>query len=390
MPPASSPLDVLIVGAGLVGASFALALQGSGLRVAVIEPAEPAPAGEGWDSRIYALNPANLEFLRAIGAWQHVAADRVQPVARMAIYGDDDTGLDFSAYESGVAALAYILESGQLQRAMWRSLRDASGIELITGVRCDTARFERDAVQITLDDGRTVQTRLLVGADGANSWVRRVAQMDADVHAYGHVGVVANFECERPHNGVAYQWFRDGRILAYLPLPGRRMSMVWSTPDAHGRELLALHAEELAARVAEAGRHVLGGLQVITPPQAFPLRKMHLPDIVASRVALIGDAAHVVHPLAGQGVNLGFGDAAVLARLIREREPFRDCGDRAVLRRYQRERAEPVTAMRLVTHGLQRLFAVPSPWMSAVRNRGLAYTDRAVMLKNLLVRQALG
>lgn len=168
------------------------------------------------------------------------------------------------------------------------------------------------------------------------------------------------------------------------------MSMVWSTPNAHAEELLRLPPEQLAARVAEAGQGVLGRLQVITPPQAFPLRKIRVPDIVAPGVALIGDAAHVVHPLAGQGVNLGFGDAMVLARLIAEREPYRGCGDPVLLRRYRRERAEPVAAMRLVTHGLERLFATRSRWLRTLRNRGLALTDRVVPVKNLLIRHAIG
>ncbi|HLU76732.1 MAG TPA: UbiH/UbiF family hydroxylase [Burkholderiales bacterium] len=391
MPPSiSTDFDVLIAGAGLVGASFALALRDSGLRVGIIEPAEPSPPGEAWDSRIYALNPANIDFLQTLGAWQRMDPARLQPVGRMQIYGDDQARLDFSAYESGVAALAYILESGRLQYALWESLRDAPNIELLTGARCADADFESAAARIRLDDGRTLRTELLVGADGANSWVRRVARLQAQVHAYEHLGVVANFDCAKPHGGTAFQWFRHDGILAYLPLAGQRMSMVWSTPDEHGRELLALPHEQLAARVAEAGRHVLGELRVITPPQAFPLRKMRLPDVVAPRVALIGDAAHVVHPLAGQGVNLGFGDAAALARLIIEREPFRRCGDMAILRRYQRERAEPVAAMGAVTHGLQRLFAAPGSWVAALRNRGLAYTDRTTVIKNLLVRQALG
>src|SRR5690606_25579710 len=139
-------LDVLIVGAGLVGASFALALRGSGLRVGVIEPAEPSPATEAWDSRLYAVNPANVDFLRTLGAWRSLDAERVQPVARMQIYGDDHASLDFSAYESGVSALAYIVESGGLQRALWQLLHEADDIQLIVGARCDSARFEKSAV----------------------------------------------------------------------------------------------------------------------------------------------------------------------------------------------------------------------------------------------------
>lgn len=390
MPQSSAQFDIVVVGAGLVGAAFALALRDSGLRVAVVEPSPPASETDAWDGRIYALNPANVEFLSRLGVWPDLDPGRIQAVDRMEIYGDEGAHLEFCAYDAGVLALAYILESGRLQNALWRGLQRAPNVELIVGARCAAADFGQSEARLGLDDGRTLRAALLVGADGANSWVRQAAGLHADVYRYETQGVVANFECERSHDGVAFQWFRTDGVLAYLPLPGRRMSMVWSTPNAHAEELLRLPPEQLAARVAEAGQGVLGRLQVITPPQAFPLRKIRVPDIVAPGVALIGDAAHVVHPLAGQGVNLGFGDAMVLARLIAEREPYRGCGDPVLLRRYRRERAEPVAAMRLVTHGLERLFATRSRWLRTLRNRGLALTDRVVPVKNLLIRHAIG
>jgi len=201
---------------------------------------------------------------------------------------------------------------------------------------------------------------------------------------------VANFACGRPHRGTAYQWFRKDGVLAYLPLPGARMSMVWSTPDEHAGELLALAPNILCERVAEAGRGALGDLEILTPPAAFPLQLLVAEHIVAPRIALVGDAAHVVHPLAGQGVNLGFGDARALVEVLRAREPFRDCGELALLRRYARSRAEAVLAMRRVTDGLQRLFSARGRLISGVRNAGLNFTDRMPVLKNLLVRQALG
>ena len=389
--PSSDFFDVLVIGAGLVGASFALALRDGGLRVGVVEPSPPAPRTDAWDSRIYALNPASIGFLQSLGAWSALDAARIQPVGRMEIHGDArDSRLSFSAYETAIPVVAHIVESGRLQQALWQTLAAASNVEVITAARCVTTQFEPDEAVLSLDDGRTLRASLLVGADGANSWLRRAAHLHADAQPYESLGVVANFECERAHDGAAFQWFRADGVLAYLPLPDARMSMVWSTPQAHGRELLDLPPERLAARVAEAGQHVLGELRVITPPQAFPLQKLRVPNIVAPRVALIGDAAHVVHPLAGQGVNLGFGDAEALARHITERESYRSCGDMSVLRRYERARAEPVAAMRVVTHTLQRLFAAHSPALSFIRNRGLIYADRASVLKSLLVRQALG
>lgn len=382
--------DVVVVGAGLVGASFALALDGCGLRVAVVEPAAPAQPGPQWDSRIYTLSPASVEFLRTLGAWDAIDAARIQRVERMEIFGDrPDARLGFSAYEAGVAQLAHVVESGRLQFALWRKLSESPAIELFAPARCATMAIDRDA-QITLDDGRVLQARLVVGADGANSWVRRAANLTARAQSYHQLGVVANFAAERPHGATAFQWFRADGVLALLPLPDGNVSMVWSTPEAHAGELLALPADELCARVSAASGRALGRLTLLTEARGFPLQLMHAEATIAACVALIGDAAHVVHPLAGQGVNLGFGDAAELARALREREVFRDCGDVVVLRRYERARAEATLAMRGVTHGLQRLFGSTGAFPATVRNLGLNLTDRSSVLKTLLVRQALG
>ena len=185
--------------------------------------------------------------------------------------------------------------------------------------------------------------------------------------------MVANFNCERAHRGRASQWFRgDGGILAWLPLPGRRISIVWSAPDALALELLALPADALAARVAACGRHALGAFESITPAAGFPLQWQKLPTVVAHRLALVGDAAHGVHPLAGQGVNLGFGDAEALAAVLRARGPVTDPGAPLLLERYARRRAEPVLAMQTVTDALARLFGLTSPWIRTARNFGLA------------------
>jgi ubiquinone biosynthesis UbiH/UbiF/VisC/COQ6 family hydroxylase len=202
--------------------------------------------------------------------------------------------------------------------------------------------------------------------------------------------VVANFATEKPHHGCAQQWFREDGILAYLPLPGERMSMVWSTWDEAADAIAALPAEELAARVAEAGRHALGALRVITPAQAFPLRLLNVGSLVKPRLALVGDAAHNVHPLAGYGVNLGFEDAKTLAQVLAARAPETDCGSYSLLRRYDRARQEAIVAMQLTTDALQKLFNNPNPALRLARNAGLAFTDRLGWLKNRLVRHALG
>ncbi len=309
----------------------------------------------------------------------------------MEIYGDaSDARMTFSAYETGVAELAFTVESGRLQRALWDGLATQRDVTLFTSVRCTQLDIGPRAATLTLDDGTRIATSLVVGADGASSWVRQQAGLAATARSYGERGVVANFTCARAHRGTAFQWFRSDGVLAYLPLPGARMSVVWSTPDAHASEMLALAPDELCARVAEAGSHMLGDLALLTPPAAFPLQLLVARRIVAPRIALVGDAAHVVHPLAGQGVNLGFADARTLADVLRAREASRDCGELALLRRFERARAEAILAMRGVTDGLQHLFSAQGSLISGIRNMGLNLTERMPVLKNLLVRQALG
>ena len=383
--------NVAIVGAGLVGASLAAALGRAGLEVALVEPAPPVPPGEEWDSRVYTISPASREFLDELQVWTALDADRVQPVARMAVFGDaPDSRLEFSAYDAGVATLAFVLESGRLAHALWERLARLEHVRRLAPARCERLEIEADRAALALEGGQTIRAELVVGADGARSWVRRAAGLTAHATGYGQLGVVANFATSKPHDGTAFQWFRPDGVLAYLPLPGNRMSMVWSTREVHGRELAGLSPPELCRRVGDAGRAVLGDLELITPAQAFPLQRMTAESMIAPRVALVGDAAHVVHPLAGQGVNLGFGDAATLARTLAQREPFRDCGDRAVLRRYERSRAEAILTVRAVTDGLAKLFALPGGAAARVRNLGLNLTDRSAVVKNLLIAHAIG
>jgi ubiquinone biosynthesis UbiH/UbiF/VisC/COQ6 family hydroxylase len=231
---------------------------------------------------------------------------------------------------------------------------------------------------------------LIVGADGADSWVRSQAGIRVETRPYAQTAVVANFAVALPHRGVATQWFLRNGVLALLPLPGERVSMVWSTATAHAEELLALGADELAAQVMAASQARLGELRVITPAAAFPLRMQRVSRLVTARVALVGDAAHNVHPLAGQGVNLGFRDARELARVLTARGAQNDCGDLALLRRYERARKEDIAAMQLTTDALQRLFNYDNAPMASLRNLGLRFVNRQSALKNLLIRRAVG
>jgi 2-polyprenylphenol 6-hydroxylase len=383
--------DIVIVGAGLVGASFATALRGAGLKLALVEAQAPAAVADDWDSRVYAISPGSAAFLQSMGVWKRLDQNRIGAVHEMYIHGDAaNARLRFSAYEAGVAELAAIVENRRLQSVLWQGLEHQHDLELICPERCTALQLHEDAAELTLAGGRTLHARLVVAADGMHSWVRQTVGIAAEVNAYGQMGLVANFACTRPHHGTAYQWFRSDGVLAYLPLPGQRMSMVWSTADAHAAELLALPADTLCARVAEAGKDALGELSLLSPALQFPLARLRAGRLAAPRIALIGDAGHVVHPLAGQGVNLGFGDARVLARVLMQREQFRDPGEIRLLRRYERARAEDILAFAWVTDGLQRLFGAPGGAVAKLRNAGLNLTDALPVVKNLLIRRALG
>jgi 2-polyprenylphenol 6-hydroxylase len=381
--------DVVIVGGGLVGASLAAALAPSGLSVALLESQAIRPPSADWDARIYAISPGSAAFLAQSGAWQKLDLQRVQSVAQMQVFGDDQSELDFSAYQVGAPELACILENSQLQHALWQTLQTQDNLTLFNPARCASLAWRTDAAYLQLQDGRELRAKLVVGADGNQSWVRQQADIHLAPTPYQQHGVVANFSIEKPHRGTAFQWFQPDGILALLPLPDQLASMVWSVSPARSAELLAMSYEELCAQVAQVAQYSLGALQMVTPPVAFPLQMMSAPNLVKPRLALIGDAAHSVHPLAGQGVNLGFRDARELARALLQRGAQTDCGALNLLRRYERSRREDILSMQLTTYSLKHLFNNTNPMLKRARNLGLAATNQLAPLKKILARHAL-
>lgn len=377
--------DVLVVGGGLVGASLALALERQGRQVALLEgrPSVFSQLEHGWDARIYAISPANQRFLASLGAWP--AIERIAPVRRMDVRGDQGGQLSFSAQDIGAPALAWIAENRWMLASLWREIRHSS-IQVFESVEVGSLENQGHQAQLTLTDGRRLCAALVVGADGANSWVRQQSGLDARIKPYHQSGVVANFSCEQPHGDCARQWFLGDGVLAWLPLPGNRISMVWSTFDPD--RLLAMDLQTLADTVAAAGQFELGSLTAQAPAQGFPLRLIQPEAVVAPRLALVGDAAHTVHPLAGQGVNLGFQDAETLSRTLLG---LRDPGDWQVLRRYQRRRREAVISMQLACDGLFSLFHQQHlPGLARLRNTGLTLVNRFGPLKRQFARHAVG
>lgn len=385
-------VDVVIVGGGLVGSAFACALADTGLRAALVEQkpltGEPGPE---WDSRVYAISPGSVRFLETLGVWHRLDHARVAPVLEMAIHGDEkDADLRFSAYDAGLPELAHIVENNRLQAALWQRCHTISSLQVRTDAGCAALEIRPEGVALELDDGERVEASLIVAADGARSWVRTHAGITTNSERYGQLGVVANFRTARPHDGIARQWFREDGVLAWLPLPDGNISIVWSAVEEKALSLLGLPADRFTAAVCEAGQAELGEMQLLGPPLSFPLQRMKANQMVKPGVALIGDAAHTVHPLAGQGVNLGFQDAQSLANVLKNRGRLAECGDYGLLRRYERSRAEDVMAMQWVTDGLYRLFSHANPAVKVVRNMGLRMTNDQSWLKQVLVKHALG
>jgi ubiquinone biosynthesis UbiH/UbiF/VisC/COQ6 family hydroxylase len=381
--------DVVIVGGGLAGLALACALRDARLKIALVENRAPTRA-TGWDARVYAVSPANAAFLQKAGVWKHLDSERIAPINAMQIHGDGGAQLDFSAYETGVSTLGWILESSLMACELWENVKRQGNLTLFCPASPAAIEMTADTARLTLNDGQRLTARLLVGADGRDSWVRETLGLTAINTPYGEMGLVANFECAIPHRGIARQWFRDDGVLAWLPLPGNRISVVWSTPDTHAKSLLALPAEELSVEVGAAGNHELGLLKQLTPAAAFPLRLMRVPRTIAPRLALIGDAAHGIHPLSGHGINLGYQDAQALAELLLTTPEWQDIGNERLLRRYQRARREETILMQTTTHTLRRLFSENLPGLKPLRNFGMNLTNRLPVIKNRLVRYALG
>lgn len=382
--------DVAVVGGGLVGKTAALALTQSGYKTALLaQPAAPRPADLVFDTRVYALSSSSQALLERLRVWQALDHGRLAPVYDMRVYGDAHTELHFSAYQASVPQLAWIAESSLVEASLDAALRFQPNLTWFEA-RAQGFDVHDDAAVLTLSSGQVLEADLVVGADGAHSWVR--SQMGAKVERrdYRQTGVVANFKASLPHRETAYQWFHEGEIVALLPLPDGHVSLVWSAHTAHADELLALDPAQLAAEVERVSHGQVGTLDCVTPAAGFPLALQTVDKLIAPRVALVGDAAHLIHPLAGQGMNLGLRDVAALADAIAGKESFRNLGDTVLLRRYERSRREDIRALMVATDGLQRLFAVPGSLAKAVRNAGMAFVGAQPLVKRWLVSAALG
>lgn len=386
--------DVAVVGGGLVGKAAALALAQAGLRVSLCGAREaPAQAAQGFAQRIYALNAASRDLLRSLRAWDQIPGQRVQPVQAMRIVADGAV-LRFDAYAQGVESLAWILESDAIERALDLALRFERGVRMVSEPVAG-ARRTPQGWELELGGGARLHAGLMVGADGRSSRVREWSGIGLRSRAYGQSAVVCNFACAAPHGAAARQTFTaDGGVLALLPLPGQQVSLVWSAPDALAEELRQLAPEQLARRVEQqldalqAGH--LAPLHAAGAIGAWPLVLQRADSVAAEGVALLGDAAHVVHPMAGHGLNLGLQDVQALAAVLGRSGAGESLGQLPLLQRYARARAEQVLALELATDGLHRLYSPGLRWMAPLRALGLRATDRLPLLKGWLAGYASG
>jgi 2-octaprenylphenol hydroxylase len=397
--PVSAEVDVCVVGGGVIGKAAALALAQAGQRICLLVGSAAAasgkPAPTGWDARVYAVNQVAHDLLDELKVWDALDAARVTAVDGMVVTGDAKNNpgvLEFDAYSARVGALAWIVEDRNLNQALDAALKFAPNLKIINA-SATALQSDADSATLQLDNGEKINAKLVVGADGGQSWVRTQCDIGLDYRSYEQRAIVSNFACTQAHHGVAYQWFTESQgIVALLPLPDSQVSLVWSAPEALAQTLMRETPAELAQRLSTLAGAQLGELTPLQPEvvRDFPLALIKPHAMIAPRVALIGDAAHVIHPLAGHGMNLGFADVAVLVKTINEREPQRDCGDPRVLGRYARMRKEDVLLMQIATDSLARLFAVDAEPLRFMRNAGLSLVNRLPALKRRLMTHALG
>ncbi|WP_429059228.1 FAD-dependent 2-octaprenylphenol hydroxylase [Aeromonas veronii] len=387
-------VDVVIVGGGMVGLGLAAALKHSALKVLVVEGQLPDPQlGEVADNRVSALSLASQQILRHVGAWDGIEARRLQAYDKMAVWEQDSFGhIDFDAASLRQANLGHIVENRVIQLALLEVIEGASNIQLLTPARAKSLQSGPAGALLLLEDGQAISAKLVVAADGAHSWVRRQADIPLTSWDYGHHALVATVCCAEPHEAVARQIFTPDGPLAFLPLWQENLcSIVWSLPAARAEALCACDDEQFNRQLTAAFDARLGLCKVEGPRSAIPLTARYARDFARERLVLVGDAAHTIHPLAGQGVNLGLLDAAALAeQILQNHAAGEDIGLLANLRSYERWRKSEAARMLAAMEGLKRLFSGANPLKKLVRGVGLRAANLLTPFKEGVIRAAMG
>ncbi len=386
--------DIVIVGGGMVGATLACALGGTPLKVILLEAGNGVYElpDKGYELRVSAITRASQCIFETLGAWQGMLARRVSPYRDMHVWDASGSGIiHFDSADIGEATLGHIIENNVISAALYERLSAFENVEVITNSATASITIDAEIASLALKNGNLIKTKLIIGADGSRSGIRQ--QFDISIRGwdYDHTAVVTYVKTEKDHQETAWQRFLPTGPLAFLPLPDNYSSIVWSTQPEQAKQLIEMSDEAFCSALAAAFDHTLGEVISCGPRGGFPLRFFVANDYVKPRLALVGDAAHTIHPLAGQGVNLGLADVASLAEVIMDAvKQGKDIGSMPVLRRYERWRKADSMSLFVAMDSLKRLFGSEHPGIRWVRNFGLSLTNRFTPVKNHLVRSAMG
>jgi len=384
--------DVLIVGGGMVGLTLANALRDSGLSIAVIEQTTPPAVSDEIDVRVSAINRASVRVFQSVGIWHRVLQQRACAYQQMQVWDATGAGsIHFDSAELGLDSLGTIVENTIIQQALLQGIENAADVDWLCPHRIESVECFEESHRVTLENGKILSCHLLVGADGAKSLVRKAAGIAFKHSSYDQQGIVCTVATEQPHAETAWQCFLPTGPLAFLPLADGRCSIVWSMDADRVEDILALDDASFCRKLEQAFGYQLGAVTSTSARAAFPLGHGHVDQYVQQGLALIGDAAHNIHPLAGQGANLGFLDAACLAEVILQaKKANRQWWALHSLRKYERARKGDNRLMETSMTGFKLLFGNENPWLSMLRNAGLGLTDQIPPLKYQLMKQAMG
>ncbi|MBC7787541.1 MAG: FAD-dependent monooxygenase [Methylophilaceae bacterium] len=399
--------DIILVGAGLVGMAAAISLAQLGYQVVLVDQkavnveSMNVDISDDLDSRIYAISPTTVQWLKTLGVWQLIDIKRTNPINAMKIFGDTNTcsnasELNLLAIEANAQNLGFIVENQQLMHGLWKILQTLN-IKVITNVECESLKLTQQKASLVLMNQQHIEAQLIVAADGSNSWLRAQTDIPIRTKSYQHTAIVANLSCEMSHQNVAKQWFGgfesdnfgSNSVLAFLPLPHNQISIVWSLATEKAQALMNLNDTDFLAQLSLQCGGGLGDLQLVSQRLSFDLSKQNCMRLIAERLVLVGDAAHQIHPMAGQGVNLGFRDVMALEKVLAKIKSDRQPIDQRALREYERARSADISSMMLLTDGLHRLFSNKTSFLKILRNWGLSSINQQLLVKKLLIKQVV-